>query len=655
MISFSIIDTEGAPVLSEMMGRAEGTHALVERIQRVLGEEVVLLPVPKGEKGPKTKDWQETTLERMSDPAYLKKLSSGNIGVLLGKPSGNVCAIDIDDDAAVEPFLEKNPKLKETLRTRGARGCQLWVRPTDTDVPETKKLTAVDGKPWGEWRGGGGQSIIHGLHPEGMEYRWLVDAPAVSIAFDDLVWPENLKLPWGDKAYRELVAEVGEPMDGKAINPSFFSRVFMMKNAVAKRRGSLCIYNSNTGLWAPRQDSEVEGELWKFTRRFMDDLAVSPLKPKLRQKTIGEVKEMLMIESETMPEDSAEGVMHVKNGMLDLKRETPALLEFSPDFRSLQRVELDYVPDAKCPRFKEWLKGSMSTDDIALFQEWFGAVLLGPNLAQRFLLINGEASSGKSSLVTLVEKFVGRDSCCQLRVGQLGGRFEAREYANKRLLTGKDVPVDFLSGKHTAILKSLVGGDLLTAERKGENEGVSYRGDFHVVIVSNEELVLRIEGDADAWERRLLSIQMTKPERFDAVPDIASVLFREEGEGILAWAVEGAKGHFTRKYQYALSENQTAKIQRIVDASDGPGLFVVQRLAVDENGQGMVTMEQLAEAYDQFAKEYDLERFKKEQLGRKLVPLILSRLGLNQSRHIPNPCLREGTELRGYRGLVILP
>ena len=107
----------------------------------------------------------------MRDARYVANLNSGhNLGVLVGAPSGGVCSIDIDDDASVEPFLALNPQLRETLFTRGKRGGNLWVK-IRGQYPGATKLETRDGKAWGEWRSTGNQTVIHGVHPEGMEYR----------------------------------------------------------------------------------------------------------------------------------------------------------------------------------------------------------------------------------------------------------------------------------------------------------------------------------------------------------------------------------------------------------------------------------------------------------------------------------------------------
>jgi hypothetical protein len=171
---------------------------LLEHLYGLVGERAVLLPVPFGKKGPIFDGWQNTTREATRTPAYLAWLDAalrrgGNIGVLCGPASGDICPIDIDVDSEVERFLELNPHLKVSLRTRGARGCQIWIQalpPYPARWIGSKLKNPGTNQPVAEWRGGGGhQSIIWGRHPLGMDYRFLVEAPALAIAFSDINWP----------------------------------------------------------------------------------------------------------------------------------------------------------------------------------------------------------------------------------------------------------------------------------------------------------------------------------------------------------------------------------------------------------------------------------------------------------------------------------
>ena len=149
--------------------------------------------------------WQKRTFEITQRASYQRQLLAackrgGNIGVLLGPASGDLCTVDIDTDDEIETFLKLNPKLVSSLRTRGANGCQIWVRivgPYPARRINSKlKVPGTDNKKSvAEWRGGGGhQSVIAGKHPDdGVFYRFMVEELAIEIAFDEVKWPKR----WG--------------------------------------------------------------------------------------------------------------------------------------------------------------------------------------------------------------------------------------------------------------------------------------------------------------------------------------------------------------------------------------------------------------------------------------------------------------------------
>lgn len=92
------------------------------------GRTPVVIAIPHKSKGPVTPGWNETSWAMMSDEGYLAILeASPNLGVILGGQSGPLATIDIDVEECVEPFLEANPRLRHGLRTKGKKGCQLWM------------------------------------------------------------------------------------------------------------------------------------------------------------------------------------------------------------------------------------------------------------------------------------------------------------------------------------------------------------------------------------------------------------------------------------------------------------------------------------------------------------------------------------------------
>ena len=151
----------------------------------------MLIPVYPLTKNPIGKKWQLRTRESMRDPIYLRSFVGKNIGVVLGMASGGLCTIDFDRDADIEPFIVKNPRLRDTTRTKRVRGCNFWVY-IDGNYPPNKTL------PFGEWRADGNQTVIFGSaidrkkgETEPTEYKFLNPVPPVHIRFDELVFPEG--------------------------------------------------------------------------------------------------------------------------------------------------------------------------------------------------------------------------------------------------------------------------------------------------------------------------------------------------------------------------------------------------------------------------------------------------------------------------------
>lgn len=159
----------------------------------LLGHDVLLLACPLRSKATARK-WGNLTVGSMT-PAYLAKLEEGNIGVVLGAKSGHLCALDVDLDELIEPFIAANPWLNNTLQTHGARGRVFWFRMRGNYPPSTKKLKKRSGEDCGEFRCNGSYSIIHGIHPIGKAYESVHLAKPVTVDFASIVWPTHVSNP----------------------------------------------------------------------------------------------------------------------------------------------------------------------------------------------------------------------------------------------------------------------------------------------------------------------------------------------------------------------------------------------------------------------------------------------------------------------------
>lgn len=647
-----------AKTISHPIGNADTIKDPVAHLRALLGRDVVMLPIPKGEKRPILKEWQKTRREVMENLAYLGRLKQVNIGVLLGEASGGLCAIDIDNDAQVEPFLALNPGLRDTLRSKGARGVQIWVRVT-TKYPKLTKLVTENAEPWGEWRADGGQSVIHGLHPDGMEYRIVHEATPVEVKFEDIVWPEHLKLPWVKSEFEKLVESDGQPFTigvkgSVGINHMFFVKKYMLEHQVLFDAvlGDFYEYEVSTGLWKQATQETIK-------RSFLNDLGNTATKvgiEGLHLKRNDNMASALLALLRTMSERTdvfavRPDAIHVANGMICFEPDGVVLKSFHPDYLSRNTCPIVFEPGADCPRFKKELLGSaLNEDDIVLVQKWAGAVLMGKNVSGQFLIMIGTAGGGKSTLMKVLEHIIGLRNVAQLRTECLRNPFEFYSYVGKTLLTGKDVEAEFLRQKGTSKIKSLVGGDLMDAEKKGKNERVQIRGDFNLGITCNTELNIHLEGDTEAWGRRMMVIKYDRPPVLKPDTGFADYLIKEEGAGILRWMVEGAmalREDLREHGRIKLSDEQQKNVNKLLEQSDSIRIFVNTCVVRGEDED--VTTNELHAAYYEFCEQRGWQPLSAKELNASLKNLML------QIHQVPlrHDIVRNFKDQRGYKGVAI--
>lgn len=79
-------------------------------------------------------------------------------------------------------------------------------------------------------------------------------------------------------------------------------------------------------------------------------------------------------------------------------------------------------------------------------------------------------------------------------------------------------------------MKRLTGCDFIEAEFKGGNTRASLMGVFNILITSNNRLRVRLDGDEEAWRRRLLLVKFENPPVKKKIADFAKILVRDEGK-----------------------------------------------------------------------------------------------------------------------------
>ena len=651
----------------ESQNAGSQSSSIVEELRGLLGSDIILLPIRRGSKKPIPKDWQNTTLSQMEDPEYLAQLNhDGNVGVLLGHGRAT---IDLDRDEDVEAFLALNPKLRETLRTRRVRGCNFWLR-IKGGYPASCKLKTKAGEDFGEWRADGNQTVIHGeaidrkkgeKHPTA--YKIIHRAKPIEVLFNEIRWPDDLVSPSlskslsvsGGESLDDLLRLYGEPFytDDKGIprslNENFWAGVFDSENIVLWEplERAFYSYNAKTGIYEEISTDAIKrclsDRLLEASRQ-MNCFLLEKQRTDARLNSIAAHLRGILEHRGAFVQQ--ERRIHLANGIFRFEN-GGELLPFSPAFLSRNRSPIIFDENATCPRFlNELVYPAMHKDDVVLVQKYFGQCLLGNNLIQRILILDGLSERGKTQLANAVQAVVGHENCTQLRTNWLADRFETFRFIKKTLLVGVDVPPDFLSTKGASVLKGLVGGDRLDAEQKHGTGSFPFQGNFCVIVTSNTRLRVRLSGDVGAWRRRLLIVRYEAPPPKKKIPDFGERLVREEGSGILNFAIAGLAmllRDIDETGDIVLTERQRTIIDSLLAESDSLRLFLQE--AVEKAEDGDVSVNEIVEAYAAFCPEKGWNPLPITEIHRSLEGLMLELFQVTKSHSV----IRGGKSVRGFR------
>jgi putative DNA primase/helicase len=408
--------------------------------------------------------------------------------------------------------------------------------------------------------------------------------------------------------------------------------------------GRFYMYDESTGLWSSRSPHTIKVDmaslLLEVTRADgCENLAMRNQNDNVLTGWLNYLRGI--VEEPNAFGDRPAGRVHCRNGMLDVG--TGTLMEFSPDDYSRNQAPINYDPRAACPRFVELLlTPALDADDIRLVQLYAGSCLLGRNLGQRILLFLGTAGGGKSTLVSVIELVVGLPNVAQLRTELLAERFETNRFIGKTLLVGKDVPGNFLQTKGAHVVKALVGGDVMETERKNGNDTAQIRGEYHVIITSNCRLRVKLDGDATAWERRLLVVEYDRPKPAQAISDLAQSLMNEEGPGILNWMIEGARALLDNDFRYDQTPRQKQRLDSLLRESDSIRSFV--RECVTQTAGHDATTEELRQGYQTYCDLMGWTPLALRQIENQLPDALMDEHRIGKRNDIQ----RHGKNARGY-------
>lgn len=254
----------------------------------------------------------------------------------------------------------------------------------------------------------------------------------------------------------------------------------------------------------------------------------------------------------------------------------------------------------------------------------------------------GDTDAGKSKLIELFLRFLGKDNCSNQPLQMLDrDRFSAINLYGKMLNYFADL--DKSSLYKTGVFKALTGGDRISASQK-------FKDDFHftnyakLLFSCNTLPQTKDTGNAffNRWE--IIHFPNQFIEGKNANPNIIEeITTPEEMSGLFNWSIEGLQ-RILKQNTFSSSRTKEEIKKQWIMLSDSLKSFVDDMLEKDIDNE--ITKDELYNIYLDYCNQNELIAKEKNIVGRELPTLI------NVKTSYPKI---EGKQTKCWKGIIFKP
>lgn len=239
------------------------------------------------------------------------------------------------------------------------------------------------------------------------------------------------------------------------------------------------------------------------------------------------------------------------NGLIDLQ--SGEMRPHAREYHFTSVSPIPYDPQAQAPKWQAALETWLPDAEVRQFiQRAVGYTLTGITSEQVFFFLHGAGSNGKSTFILVLQGILGQmcrriaTEAVTLRTGGSPGTL--REQAAAKLIGGRMAVVSEIDRNARwaeGWLKDITGGGVISTKLLYKDPGEALPTAKLWIDANHEPRAMpgALEGakaETDSFWRRLREVPFTTAvSGARLIKDYHRVLLREEGPGILAWAVEG--------------------------------------------------------------------------------------------------------------------
>ena len=338
---------------------------------------------------------------------------------------------------------------------------------------------------------------------------------------------------------------LNEPLDEAEIDTitrddAFSEELFFEKDRFLHDRfGNYMLTNSNVMLidgmsYIYTVDNLYSNDPMDFERVMLEKI------PSLKDSQRKEIYKYITLMCDTEGEFANARYIGLKSSILDIQNGEQ--FPYSPKWVINNKIDVDYNPKAYHELLDKTLdKVSCNDKQIrALLEEMIGYTLFRRNTMQTAFILTGEGSNGKSTILNLIKKLLGKKNYTSLDLREMEDTFKPAELSGKLANIGDDISAKYLD--NSSAFKKVVTGESFMVQKKYAQpfELESYATQ---IFCANE--LPQVSDKSDGFARRLAIIPFnatfSKHDK-DYDPFIEEKLLSDESmQYLLKLAIDGLK------------------------------------------------------------------------------------------------------------------
>ena len=325
----------------------------------------------------------------------------------------------------------------------------------------------------------------------------------------------------------------------------------------------------------------------------------------IRSSTLQRVYELLLIQPSIQCDSSdlnnyPRHWINFRNGFFDVKEWI--MVPHDRKYYSINQIPYDFDPGAETSagtEIQRFLKDAIpNPEDQETYWQYLGYCMTTDTGFQKFMMIKGPGSTGKSVVVDLTENTVGLQNSVSISIQDLNKRFYATSLFGKLLNACADIPSTALQS--IDVLKKAVGEDSVLYERKGQDP-TNFKS-YAKLLFSANEMPLNLDDKTNAYYRRLLILEMDHIIPLEQRDRKLKDKLKKETDYIIMMAMKALQKLY-RQGSFTVSEHGRECVEELYRSADSVKAFLDERITAKDGSR--INRSFMFSEYEEYCKEND--------------------------------------------------